>query len=174
MITLHEHGIQNENSAIRAHVGVISKRVYVFKTENARRAIDACKFEKRLAFQPGYSKPTADGWIAPIEAIEDIREINCAGWPLFEGFVPTLPTNEKGAKAVDIVLGLIERGLFPFWIKSSETKDKDIQIKGTDIIVDNKTSIQVKCDYKAGPKDINGCSGNLYLQSHEINPFGLF
>lgn len=174
MMGLHEHGIHTENSHIRAHVGVISKRVYVFKTECAKKAVSSLKLEQRIAYQPGYSKPTARGWLAPLDAIEDMRVINCTGWPLFEGFNDTLSTAQKGAKAVDIVLALIERGRFPFWIKAAETKDKAIQISGTDIVVDNKTAIQVKCDFKAGPKVINGCTGNLFLQSHEINPLGLF
>lgn len=174
MTPLHEHGIHTEDSFIRAHVGVNARSVYVFKTEDAKRAIHTYNFEQRKAYQPGVSVPTAMGWIAPIEMIDNVRVLKIPNWPLWDGFCETLSTSQKGAKAVDIVLALIERGRFPFWIKASESKDRKIQISGTDILVDNRTAIQVKCDFKAGPRSVPGCSGNLFLQSHEINPLGLF
>jgi hypothetical protein len=148
----------------------------VFKTENAIRAIHANKerlFE-RVAYQPGVSIPTAKGWCVPIQWIDDVRALPCKSWPQWEGFCKELSTSDKGARAVDIVLALIERGRFPFWVKTSESKDRDIQISGTDIVVDMKTNIQVKCDFDCGPKDIQGCTGNVYLQTAEINPLGLF
>ena len=50
-------------------------------------------------------------------------------------------------------------------------KEMDLQINGVDIVINMNTKIQVKCDYRGGPKAYGG-TGNLYLQVRECNPFG--
>jgi hypothetical protein len=80
-------------------------------------------------------------------------------------------TSTKGDKAILVAKEMIERGL----VLNGEGRrkveivtDKRRQIQGKDLIVDEKWSIQVKCDWKAGPKG----TGNLFLQIAECNPEG--
>ena len=80
-------------------------------------------------------------------------------------------TSIKGQWAVDIVKHSLKLGMVPFKFKVDEITDKDLQIKGKDIIAVNSFSIQVKCDWSAGPKEKGG-TGNLYIQTHECNPHG--
>lgn len=59
-------------------------------------------------------------------------------------------------------------GRFPFWIDAKEDERQGVQIKGTDVVVFCNQRIQVKCDYKAGPKPEG--TGNVFLQKSESNP----
>jgi len=58
------------------------------------------------------------------------------------------------------------------WINAKESEQKDVQLRGTDILVACNKRIQVKCDYRSGKKP-NG-TGNLFLQKSERNPFKRF
>jgi len=167
---LFEHGILNERADIRAHVGVTAKMVFVFKT---RDGVEAAKgAEERFAWQPGVNDgPTANGWVVPIESIIGLRTIRIPNWPAWAMFLGNENDPvEKGKIAVSIVLDLMKRAGFPFWVDAAESKDVNIQKHGTDIFVGFKKMVQVKCDWTAGPKSIRGCSGNLYLQTAERNP----
>ena len=84
-------------------------------------------------------------------------------------FSPEDSTGAKGDKAVKIVSGLIRRGMFPFYLEGIEVGDYDLQIEGLDIIVSMNARIQVKCDYRGGPR-WHGGTGNLFLQVAECNP----
>ena len=79
-------------------------------------------------------------------------------------------TNVKGLQALRIVKEMLRRGLIPISMGVTVVSDMEMQIAGTDIIVTAHARIQVKCDYMAGPESLGG-SGNLYLQTHECNPF---
>jgi len=78
-------------------------------------------------------------------------------------------TSVKGAKAVRVVTELLRIGWFPLPVDPQIIDDVDMQIKGTDINVRASFKIQVKCDYKGGIGP--GCTGRLYLQVAENNPF---
>jgi hypothetical protein len=166
---LFEYGIHNEHSDIRAHVGVVARMVFVFKKQ---AGIDAMQeAEERCASQPGVNGiPTGLGKIVPIGSIAGLRLIKLTHWPIWEKFSNIMTTTEKGKLAVWIVIETLKRGYFPLWIDATETDDKNIQILGTDIIIDLKKRVQVKCDWRAGPRHIDGCSGNVFLQTYECNP----
>jgi len=81
-------------------------------------------------------------------------------------------TTQKGAKAVQLVVGMIKAGLFPLPGLPHEQQDKAMQIAGDDIIVHLETKdirIQVKCDFRGGERQYGG-TGFLFLQTAEINP----
>lgn len=170
MNNLIEHGIQTEDADIRAHVGVLARSVFVFRTLEALETLNSGIYREATATQTGVQGITGKGWLVPIGSIHDLRILRLSAWPQWVDFRQEMSTSEKGALAVCIVLALIERGRFPFWADCEEDKTRDIQVKGTDIIVGLRSRIQVKCDWKAGPKEIAGCSGNLFLQNAERNP----
>ena len=165
---LVEYGIRTERSDIRAHVSVVNRAVYVFKTQDGLSAITESAREERWASQPGVSGPTAKGWLVPVEAIRDIRTLRFQSWEGWGDFQPTLSTSLKGQLAVDCVIATMRLGRFPLWFDALEDKDERIQQQGTDILVFCRKKIQVKCDYYGGTKPLG--TGNLFFQSHERNP----
>lgn len=170
---LHEHGIQNESSHVRAHVGVLARSIFVFLTKHGRAACEAVDISEAVAYQPGVAYPTARGKKVPLDRIRDLRTLDLSAWPVWDKFDKNASTSEKGRRAVSVVLHALRLGAFPFWVSASESQDARIQISGTDIVCANRTLIQVKCDWTAGPRTVPGCSGNLFLQTAELNPLGL-
>lgn len=166
--TLVEYGIQTEVSDIRAHVSVVNRAMYVYKTECGRDAIRTWKPPLKPAWQPGVTDgPTAWGWIVKVEWIQGLIRVPWDAWwnsPVNQD----MSTTDKGQWAVGCVCGALKRGLFPLWVAASEADDPELQVSGTDIMVNCRHKIQVKCDYEAGEKP-NG-TGNLYLQKAERNP----
>ena len=76
----------------------------------------------------------------------------------------------KGRNARLIAVKLLEEGRLPIPLKVSVVAENTKQqIDGTDLVVDSKLRIQVKCDFRGGNKDLGG-TGNLYLQVAEANP----
>jgi hypothetical protein len=167
-LKLCDYGIMQEKSDIRAHVGVVARCVFVYRTREGVALLLSGKYELRPAYQPGVEGPTAWGAPVPVSHFKDIRRLRVSGWPQFEGWTETLCPTEKGRRAVDVVVSLLARGRFPLWVTTQEDSRQSVQIKGADIVVFANQKIQVKCDYRAG--DAPGCSGNLYLQTRERNP----
>jgi hypothetical protein len=169
---LFAHGIQNEDSDIRAHVGVRARTVFVFRTEEARRLVEGRdQASGRFAGQSGVNGPTAFGFPVALSEFHDLRRIEYPGCCFWAGWTNDLDTSRKGRRAVYVVTSLLSQGRFPLWIACAESKDRAVQIAGTDIVVCCKQRIQVKCDYNAG--DAPGCTGNIYLQTAERNPLKL-
>lgn len=166
--SLYEHGIQTENSDIRAHVAPGTRAIYVFRTQYALDLIASGRYPIKVASQPGVEGITGRGYIVPWHDITDIRRLRFHSVPWWEKFSDTQSTSEKGKLAVDVVSCLLQRGLFPLWCiaPSDDTEDVSMQIKGTDIVQFGKWRIQGKCDYYAG----EGGTGNLFLQIAERNP----
>jgi len=162
---LYQYGIFEEKSDIRAHVS--DHIIYVFKTHEILRLIKENKFERKFAYQPGYSEPTALGFIIKPCHIKDIRELKFNSWDSWDLFNSEWTTTAKGRWAIDCVIELIRIGRFPFWLETKQTDDVKIDIQGTDILIAMNQKIQVKCDYPAVR------TGNLYIQTHEKNPFKL-
>lgn len=173
MLPLFDYGIHNEASNIRAHVGVLSRTLFVFPTSEGVKVMK--NFPMVQAYQPGVKYPTAKGYIVPPMAIANMRyipfrESRC------DGFYEHLTTSEKGDRAVEIVNDCLKCGRFPLWLEGDFVTEKEIQITGTDIIVKGTWKIEVKCDFKASLKKNNPhvqCTGNLYLQTAECNPHKL-
>ena len=172
---LADYGIFTEQSDIRAHVGPKAKTVYVYQTAAMREFVELnqYKYATKPAYQPGYSQPTASGYCVPISDAPFIRRLRFESYDWDKFPAVSASTSEKGAAAVRVICELLRIGRFPLWVGGAqESNDPSIQISGTDIVVIGKHKIQVKCDYLAGPKE-SGCSGNLYIQIKERNPFGL-
>jgi hypothetical protein len=173
-VELFDYGIYTEHSDIRAHVGVLSKSVFVFQTQNAITAIEDHKPKLAFGFQTGISTPTASGWLVALEWIKDLRTIPVkTSWSGWKGWTEAISTTERGSRAVELVLQMMHLGRFPLWLRDvQDAPRQSIQIKGTDIVIFAHKRVQVKCDFKAGPKSIPGCTGNLFIQKSERNPMG--
>lgn len=166
---LIEYGIHLEKSDVRAHVSVVNKTIYVFKTNLGVEAIKRTNHVIVGATQPGFKGVTGAGWLVSPDEIEDLRKLRFHSWVGWNEFTEKLSTSRKGELAVKCVIKAIEYGKFPFWIDTQEDVRENIQIKGTDIVIFCRKKIQVKCDYRCGEKPEG--TGNLFLQKAEINPF---
>jgi len=168
-MSLYKHGIEEDESTYRIHVGFQAKVIYVFLTENGRKAAAELQREK-YAGQPGVSYKTARGKAVPWQQIEGCIEIpipsdihsqvNCR---------MAQTTSVKGAKAVQVVKEMFLRGLIPISFHVAEVMEQDLQIKGLDMVVKSHVTIQIKCDYRCGSRHLGG-TGNIFLQTHECNP----
>lgn len=127
------------------------------------------RFEGRPGKQPGWRQPTSWGFLVPPKAIERCVPVRAAAFIKEASFSQTDSTSIKGEKAVSVVANLLKIGWFPLPVDPKVIEDADMQISGTDINVCANFRIQVKCDYTGG--DGIGCTGNLFLQTAEINPF---
>lgn len=167
--TLFNYGIRTENSDVRAHVCVLARKVYAFRTRDGVNLLDTGKYCLKPAYQPGVVGRTALGAPIPIKDFPDLRVIKLPCWERWNDFSETDRTSEKGRLAVQIIVDLLARGGFPLWVIASDDDRKGIQIKGTDIVVFARQKIQVKCDYKGG-EGHTSCTGNLFIQTAERNP----
>lgn len=176
--SLFHYGIETEGSDIRAHVGPIAMRVYVYPTAEMLSWITLNRDSLAVgsATQPGVNGDiTGQGPLVPLSRVGNfVRSLCFQTYPWHTFPAKDKSTPIKGAAAVAVVVECLRLGRFPLWINAQEDDRKSIQISGIDIIVFAKKKIQVKCDYLAGPREIKGCSGNLFVQTHEKNPKGLF
>lgn len=168
---LFEYGILNEASDIRAHVGVVCRRVFVFETQAALQAIERHKEEMKLrtVHQHDVVGPTAKGYAVKLEWIEGLVTISPKSWPGWIDFRPDATPSVLGQQAVGLVCWILQRGPFPLFVDCQEDQRHSVQIKGSDIVLYAHKRIQVKCDYRAGPEKLGG-TGNLFLQTAERNP----
>ena len=165
------YGIYEEKTDIRAHVSVAGKCVYVYPTKKGIEAIENGTYRKAPAYTGDIK--TAEGYLVPPKDIRMLRVIPIPQEIMDQAaFSESDTTTEKGSKAVRIVRWLLRNGKFPLWTEPGLIEDHDLQVDGTDIIVSLHTRIQVKCDWKAGSGP--GCTGNLFLQVAECNPFQMF
>lgn len=165
---LVNYGIREEESDIRAHVSVQGKVVYVFPTQEALTIIETRQYKSVAVYTNGIQ--TARGFLVPPDDIKHCQEV-CPPFHVWQAirFCDHDTTSAKGEKAVNVIRWLLRAGRFPLWLESQIIKDYEMQVKGTDILVRLDTKIQVKCDWKAG--DRPGCTGNLFIQTAECNPF---
>ena len=176
--SLVDYGIQNEESDIRVHVCPQIRRVYVYPTNCGVEAIETNVYRRVFGYQPGWDKPTSEGYLVPPDCIKNCVELMFRelAWNALN-FKEDDTTSTKGDKAVTLVKSMLKRGLLPLPTESEVIDERDMQISGTDIFVkanclkERDIRIQVKCDFKGGRKNLGG-SGNLFLQVRESNPFG--
>lgn len=164
---LVEHGIQTEESDYRLHISFAYAKAYFFPTEAGRNAVEAGLGKPFRASQPGVEIITGTGSRVMWTDITGCHEIDFpATWLKAVECKQKDTPSEKGRKAVLIARWLLRTGRVPLPpLTIREVEDKDIQIRGTDLIVALRVNIQVKCDYFA--KRLG-----LALQTHECNPFG--
>jgi hypothetical protein len=162
------YGIAEEQSDIRAHVSVQGRCVYVYPTKSGIEAMETNELPMRPAYTGNIK--TAEGYLAKPSQIRQCRKVAIPDWVMDRAcFSETDSTSEKGNKAVRVVQWLLKAGLFPLWSTPTFINDVDMQVDGMDIVVQMRARIQVKCDWRAG--DGPGCTGNLYIQTRECNPF---
>jgi hypothetical protein len=154
-------------------VGPLCGRIFAYQTTVMLEQLLRKQYRLAPAYQPGVSGATGLGYPVPLIDVFDLREPE---WPFerwWERFDVSQLTSRKGAHAVDVVTHILDDGRFPLWGANGEnSNDFDIQVSGTDMIVVGKWRIQVKCDYKAGPRPKG--TGNLYVQVAERNPLKRF
>lgn len=176
---LFHYGIRTEKSDIRAHVGVLARSVFIFRTKHGIEAIEKHNPPLRPAYQGGVVGKTAEGYPVQMGWVRDLRVRNLSHWPVWDGWTQALSTTEKGRRAVKLVCELLKHGLFPLWVNADDDDRKSIQLHGTDVVVFARQRIQVKCDYRAGWVNDGTirkhpghpmCTGNLFLQDYERNP----
>ncbi len=169
---LVEYGIQTEGSNFRAHVCVLAKTLYVYRTEDGVRCALDSRYPERSV--PTGSIITAKGRIVPPSAIDgcmrtDIPSHILAQYTIQETDSPTV----KGRKATHIVATMMREGHFPFLIIPHVVAEGErVQFEGIDIIATADFRVQVKCDFPGGEKKLGGRTGNLFLQTAECNPYG--
>lgn len=173
--SLVDYGILNEQSDLRAHVCVLARRVYVYETR-AGRALVASQPDK-YRHVPVWTQgiKTATGYLVPPGDIPGCRSVEVpAAWlshPMLK-IDAADSTGVKGDRAALIVKGLVITNRLPMFAgKADLIEDHVLQVKGVDITV--TINIQVKCDFRGGPKELGG-TGNLFLQVSECNPFKQF
>lgn len=164
-------GIFDESpDTIRAHVGAITGFVFIFKSGDAQTLLRQRTYPLRPAYTDGIRTalgptpawndiPNIKSYRIPQDLLYHARQRNGQG------------TSEKGSAAVYVVTNMLVRGLIPINVQILEVDNKAEQIMGIDLRVNASIKLQVKMDWKAGPKELGG-SGNVYLQTQECNPFG--
>ncbi len=168
---LVDHGIQTEDSDIRAHVSVSNNTVYVFATKWAMMVLNSNKYDPIPVWSNvnGNRIQTATGYLVPIVDIKP-GEIYAKNIIESVGFVDGdySTTSHKGQLAQKVIEDLLQRGLIPLPASPHIVTDVEIQRSGIDLIVRGQWKIEVKCDWKAGD------TGNLFLQVAECNPLGQY
>lgn len=167
---LVKYGIQTEGSNFRAHVCVIAKALYVYRTvDGVQRASDP-RFPERSARTGNII--TATGRLVPPKAIDSCMRTDIPPTILARNMIAeTDSTTVKGRKATQIVASMMRDGYFPLPLDPKTIPEgDDVQFEGVDIVATADLRIQVKCDYAGGEKELGG-TGNLFLQTAECNPY---
>ena len=168
---LVEYGIRQEQSDIRAHVSVLGRCVYVYPTCYGLEAVQSGGYRSAPA-RTG-DVVTAMGYLVPPDRIKQCRRVAIPEHIMAKAaFEEGESTSSKGEKALRIVSWLLRAGRFPLWTEPQVVDELDMQTDGMDIIVSMRARIQVKCDWRCG--DGEGCTGNLYIQTQECNPYSQY
>lgn len=169
---LVKYGHQTERSDYRIHVGYKVRQIYVFETRDSVRASARCVSEgmKEVNVYTG-DLLTARGIKCPTIYIPGLQTVDIpADLAEANKIYETDDTSVKGLLAARIALSLIKRGKVSLRSNGFEVNTVAAQIDGTDIVIENRLKIQVKCDFKAGPRSVGG-TGNVFLQTWEANPY---
>lgn len=169
--TLIQHGIFEDESDLRVHVGVLSHYVYIYPTQELKKKLaDSNGTYKQQDVRTG-DITTALGYWIPVTDIPRLRPIKIPQYIIEQAdFHEDDSTADKGAKAVRVVDWLLKNGYLPLPVRSEEVTDFERQIVGQDIIVKANLRIQIKCDWKGGLANNGGMAGSLFIQTHECNP----
>lgn len=168
--SLVNYGIQCDESTYRAHVGFAGNVVYFFETEIGQEALEKGNYEYKKGRVAGAPQDTFAGYPVPWKDVRGCLEIEIPE-DILGKYKPkrTDTTYVKGNAATSVVKAMLLRGLIPVSLIGIEVEEKDLQIRGEDIIVSVDFSIQVKCDWKAG----RGGWGNLFFQTEERHLHGI-
>jgi len=165
---MSNYGIQNEKSDYRVHVCFKEGAVYIFERIHAWTKCQTGSYRQVSGYQSGYFFPTSQGYLVPPDdilgclRIEIPHDIMAAVHPDKHE-----STSQKGRKAEQVFEWMRKRGLIPM-LSIIEVDDTHEQLTGVDVKVRDDIRLQIKCDFDGGRKP-NG-SGNLFLQTAELNP----
>jgi len=168
-MNLHKYGIEEEKSDIRAHVSIPGRRVTVYRTPDMVSLITGKEYPQKTATQIGVDFDTGRGWLVPLDDIQPQFVLTSEVYPWNEWKHDTMDCGQKGDAAVMCVRAAIMANRFPLWVCGHVNEDRELDLRGTDIIVCATRHIQVKYDALSFPK-LDGGTGNLFIQSHERNP----
>lgn len=172
---LVDHGIQTDESDIRIHIGVYSKCAYIFKTRKGYEAIDPSRHRPVPVYTQGIE--TAQGYLIKPEEIQGCSIVPIPDKLFTASRICSYPEKgyqgQKGQAATFITAEMLKMGLIAINLQIIEVNDKTMQIRGEDIHIKTDVTIQVKCDYRAGAGH-QRCTGNLFLQIKECNPFRIY
>jgi hypothetical protein len=171
---LINYGIEQwaEKCDLMFHVSVVTKRVFSYEPIKALDAIRSGNFPAKTARTGNII--TAMGYTVPTSAIKGcrgtvipVRIFHNARFSEFDS------TTVKGRKAEYVVREMIRGGQLSLNLDVISVSDFDLQVDGLDLIPKQATNPQVKCDWRAGPRELGG-TGNLFIQTKECNPLKLF
>ena len=166
------YGIQNEKVDLRAHVGVNTRRVYVFTPEAGTKATESGTYIGRPVYTGNIV--TAYGYAVPWDEVEGCRWFDIPDDVMtMAGFRLNMGTSEKGKRAEFVVIEMVRRGIIPLMLDVVRNEDFDSQLLGSDVLVRLAKDIQSKCDWRCGHRELGG-TGRLYLQTKECNPLRQF
>ena len=175
--SLIAYGIQNEVSDFRAHVAYLAMRIYVFPTASVRKLLSQAEYyglQIASAYQTGNHGriETAQGYKVPTSYIEGMQEVVIPP-DVYQShrIDERMLTTNKGLAATEIVIAMLKRDMIPLPVRLDPADSKALQIEGTDILINSALRLQVKCDYRGGDRRYVGCTGNLYIQVAECNPY---
>lgn len=170
---LIKYGIEEEQSNYRIHVCGIFNIAYSFNSESMIDFINANNFSSRDVYS--YGVVTAKGFLVPLKKSIQVGIVKEHILPSYIwSNCPDSSERNKGIWAVGVARKSIENNIVTFEssIKTQEIHTLVEQINGKDIlVVNNKISVQVKCDLRACFKNHHQKgTGNLFIQTHECNP----
>lgn len=168
--SLVDYGIQSDKSTYRAHVAFGGGFVYFFETQRGHEALERGHYIYKRGRVPNAHQDTFGGYPVPWRDVMGCLEIEIPK-DILGSHKPKQgdTTYKKGDAATAVVKVMLLRGLIPVSLAGIEVEEKDLQIRGEDIIVSTSFSIQVKCDWIAG----RGGTGNLFFQTKEVHLRGI-
>lgn len=167
---LVRHGIAEDESDYRLHVGIASGKVYIFPTEAGVAVLDNGKqYHQFSVSQPDVKVVTGKGYKVPWQDIDGCQELDIPAdlMEILRKINKTTSPSKKGRAAVWTAKEMLKRGLVPVALSTREITEHDMQVRGKDLIITSRLSIQVKCDWWA-------TRYGLALQTHECNPLGRY
>jgi len=168
--TLLSHGIDEEISDFRVHIGIIAKQAFLFPTRRLEELLAGNEYQEVPAMTNDLT--TAMGFLIPIDDVPRLQTVSIPDYIMEQAdFRDSDNTSEKGVKAVRVTKWLLANSRFRIGLNGYEVSDFDMQIDGIDITVKANIHIQVKCDWRAGSRTITGCTGNLFIETKSCNPY---
>jgi len=169
---LYPHGLFSTDAHYNFHFGPHAKCIYWYMNSKMRERAPlyrmihntvCCKKNKRpLIVGENYLVSILDKIISKLEVDPDILE-------MYD--VASKSTSVKGECGMKVVTEVLRRRGWDVEIVT----DEEMQLRGIDLIARKdgyEVYIDVKFDEPAGPKSHPCCTGNLAVQTKEINQMG--
>lgn len=162
---LIEHGIFQEQSYWRIHVSYT--KVFIFSTEKMKERCLSKQYRVKPAWQDKIE--TARGFLVPLKDVSDLQTVEIPD--LIKKNYKWAPSQnvslgQQGKIAEAIVHAMLQEGLIQLPIKVTVETRQASQFAGVDLVYTTESKgLEVKSDLRAEE------TGNLYIQTHECNPY---